>query len=79
MSNHGMVLGVGRLEHLLGVAHQCFQHRGDDLLRFDCIDEQQQPGSQGLSWRQGDRECSLRCGQLFHFGPVNRYKEFFAR
>jgi hypothetical protein len=68
--------GVRRLEHLLGVAHQRIQHRRDDPFRFDGVDEQQQPSSQGLIWRQGVRECSLRCGQLFH---VNRYKEFFAR
>src|ERR1700733_14508545 len=35
-----MHLGVGRLEHLLWVADQRIQHRGDDVLRFDGIHEQ---------------------------------------
>jgi hypothetical protein len=39
---------VGRLEHFLGIADERIQDRGDDLLRFDGINEPQQPGSQGL-------------------------------
>src|ERR1700722_19795428 len=68
-ANGLMDRGVGRLEHLLGVADERIQHRGDDLLRFDGVNKQQQPGSQGLHRGQGVRERSLRCGQLFHLGP----------
>jgi hypothetical protein len=56
-----MHLGLGRLEHLLGVADERIQHRGDNLLHFDGINEQQQPGSQGLHRGQSVRELSLRC------------------
>jgi hypothetical protein len=36
-----MNLGVGRFERLLGVADERIQHRGDDMLRFHGVNEQQ--------------------------------------
>jgi len=43
---------VGRLEHLLGVADERIQHRGDDLLRFDSINEQRALAAPGMGKSQ---------------------------
>jgi hypothetical protein len=47
-ANCFMNLWIGPFEHLLGVANKRVQHGSDDLLRFDRVNEQQQPGAQGL-------------------------------
>jgi hypothetical protein len=47
----------------------------NDVLCRDVIDEQQQPGAQGLDRRhRGDEPARCR-GQLFHFTPIDRFDQ----
>jgi hypothetical protein len=62
----------------LVVADERIRHRSDDLLRFDGLNESQQPGPQGFNRTHGVHKGSRRCGQFFHLGPINRHEEFLA-
>ena len=78
-SNRFLDLSVGTFVHFLGISDERIQRRGDDLLRRDGINEQQQPGSQRFDRRHGLGELPLCCGQLFHLRPINRLDQFLAR
>jgi hypothetical protein len=47
----------------------------NDVLCCDVVDEEQQPGAQGLDWRhRGDEPARCR-GQLFHLTPIDRFDQ----
>ena len=67
-----MHLSVGSFEHLLVIADQRIERRGDELFCCDGIHEEQQPGSKRFDRRHRPSKLLFRRGYLFQLRPINR-------